>query len=142
MIIDAISFKIDEAPSIFPSPNMFAVKVFNVHNKDWLTYTTAICRTGKLCDNFSISVDLTHMVNFLNWLSDCHSHSLVLLDLFLFLVPVFVLQWTSLSWVILMILLFQVKFTFHPTQKADAMLNWVAYHQSRVDWDGHLRDFP
>ena len=40
-------------------------------------------RPGELCYNFSISNDLTQMVNFPSWIPECDSHSPALLDLFL-----------------------------------------------------------
>ena len=40
-------------------------------------------RPGELCSNFSISNDLTRMVNFPARIPDCDSHSPVLLDFFL-----------------------------------------------------------
>ena len=56
---------------------------FNVHHKDWLSYSSGTDQPGELCYNFSISNDLTQMVNFPTWISDCDSHSPALLDLFL-----------------------------------------------------------
>ena len=40
-------------------------------------------RPGELSYNFSVSNNLTHMVNFPAWIPDCDSHSPALLDLFL-----------------------------------------------------------
>ena len=40
-----------------------------MYHKDWLTYA------GKLCYNFSISNDLTHVVKSPTWIPDCDSHS-------------------------------------------------------------------
>ena len=40
-------------------------------------------RAIELCYNFSISNDLTQMVNFPTWIPDCDSHNSALLDLFL-----------------------------------------------------------
>ena len=54
-----------------------------VHHKDWLTYSGGTDRPGELCYNFSISNDLTQMVNFPTRIPECDSHSLVLLDLFI-----------------------------------------------------------
>ena len=51
--------------------------------KDWLTYSGGPDRPGELCYNFSISNDLTPMVNFATWTPDCNSHSPALLDLFI-----------------------------------------------------------
>ena len=57
---------------------------------DWLTYSGGTERPDELCYDFSISNDLTQMVNFPTWISDCELHSPTLLDLFL-LTQVFVL---------------------------------------------------
>ena len=62
---------------------MFVFGDFNVHHKDWLTYSGGTDRPGELCYNFSISNDLTQMVNFPTRIPDCDSHSPALLDLFL-----------------------------------------------------------
>ena len=51
------------------------------------------------------------MVNFPTWIPDCDSDSTALLDLFL-LMLVFVLQWFSLHWEILIMLLSQFPLTF------------------------------
>ena len=56
---------------------------FNVHHKDWLTYSGGRDRPGELCYNFSISNDLIQIVNFPTRIPDCDSHSPALLDLFL-----------------------------------------------------------
>ena len=75
---------------------------FNVHHKDWLTYSSGTDRPGELCYNFSISNDLTQMVNVPMQIPDCDSHSPALLGLFL-----------SLHWEILIMLLSQFPLTFH-----------------------------
>ena len=62
---------------------MFVFGDFSVHHKDWLTYSGGTGRPGELCYNFSISNDLTQMVNFLTWIPGCSSNSRALLDLFL-----------------------------------------------------------
>ena len=69
--------------SINPSANIFVFGGFNIHHKDWLTYSSGTDQSGELCYNFSISNDLTHMVNFPARIPDCDSHSPALLDLFL-----------------------------------------------------------
>ena len=53
------------------------------HHKDWLTYSGGTDRLGEFCYNFSISNDLTKMVNFPTGIPDCDSHRPALLDLFL-----------------------------------------------------------
>ena len=62
---------------------MFVFGDFNVHHKDWLTYSGGTDRFGEPCYNFSISNDLTQMVNFPTRIPDCDSHSPALLDLFI-----------------------------------------------------------
>ena len=80
----SISSNIDEVLSTNPSANVFVFGDFNVHHKDWLTYSGGTDRPGKLCYNFSISNDLTQIVNFPARIPDCDSHSPALLDLFFF----------------------------------------------------------
>ena len=77
---DSISSKIDEVLSINPSANVFVFGDFKVHHKDWLTYSAGTDRPGQLCYNFSISNDLTPVVNFPTQIPDCVSHSPVLLS--------------------------------------------------------------
>ena len=81
-VFDSISSNIDEVLSINPSA-VFVFGDFNVHHKDWLTYSSGTDRPGELCYNFSISNDLTQMVDFPTRIPDCDSHSPALLDLFL-----------------------------------------------------------
>ena len=111
MVFDSISSNIDEVLSINPSANVFVFGDFDVYHKDWLTYSGGTDRPGELCYNFSISNDLTQMVNFPTRIPDCDSHSPTLLNLFL-LTLVFVLQWLSLDWEILIMLLSQYPLTF------------------------------
>ena len=77
MVFYSISSNIDEVLSINPSANVFVFGDFNVHHKDWLTYSGGTDRPGELC------YDLTQMVNFPTRIPDCDSHSPALLDLFL-----------------------------------------------------------
>ena len=81
---------------------------FNVHHKECLTYSAGTDRPGELC---YISNDLTQMVNFPTWIPDCESRNLALLDLFLLTLLLF-LQWLSLHWEILIMLLPQFPMTF------------------------------
>ena len=82
-ISDSVSSNTDEVLSINPSANVFVFGDFNIHNKDWLTYSGGTDRPGELCYNFSISNDLTQIVNFPTRIPDCDSHSPALLDFFL-----------------------------------------------------------
>ena len=56
---DSISSNIDEVLSTNPSVDMFVFGDFNIHHKDWLTYSGDTDRSGELCYNVSISNDLT-----------------------------------------------------------------------------------
>ena len=109
-IFDSISSNIDEILLINPSANVFVPGDCNIHHKDWLTYSGRTDRPGELCYNFSISNDLTQMVNFPTGIPDCHGPAIF--DLFL-LMLVFVLQWLSLHWEILIMLLSQFPLTFY-----------------------------
>ena len=82
-VFDSISSNIDEVLLINLSANFFVFGEFNIHHKDWLTYSGGTDRSGELCYNFSISNDLTQMVNFPTRIPDCDSHSPPLLDFFL-----------------------------------------------------------
>ena len=62
MVFSSISSNKDEFVSINPSANLFVFGDFNVHHKDWLTYSGGTDRTGGLCHNFSILDDLTQTV--------------------------------------------------------------------------------
>ena len=82
-VFDSVSSNIDEVLSINPSATVFVFGYFNIHHKDWLTYSGGTDRTGELCYNFCISNDLTQIVSFPTRIPDCDSHSPALLDLFL-----------------------------------------------------------
>ena len=47
-VSDSISSSIDEVLSINPSANVFVFGDFNVHHKDWLTYSGRTGRPGEL----------------------------------------------------------------------------------------------
>ena len=112
MVFDSISANINEVLLVNASA-VFVFGDFNVNHRDWLTYSGGTDRPGELCYNFSISNDLTQMVNFRTWIPDCDSHSPALLDLFLSSDAIFVLQWFSLHWEILIMFLSQFSLTFH-----------------------------
>ena len=59
------------------------LETLNIHHKDWLTYSGGTDRSGELCYNFSISNDLTQMINFSTRILSLDSHSSTLLGLFL-----------------------------------------------------------
>ena len=103
-----ISSNTDEILLINPSTNVSVFRDFNIHHKDWLTYSGGTDIFGY---NFSISNDLTQMVKFTTQIPECDSHSPAVLDLFL-LTHAFVLQRFSLYWEILIMLLSQCPSTF------------------------------
>ena len=143
MVFDSISSNIDEVLLINPSA-VFVFGDFNVHHKDWLTYSSGTDRPGELCYNFSISNDLTQMVDFPIRIPDCDSHSPALLDLFIsdssiYSTMAFPPLGNSDHVVV------SVSIDFPTNSQQDAPFHRIAYDYSRADWDGlrdHLRDVP
>ena len=117
MVFHSISSNIDEVLSINPSANVSVFEDFHAHHQDWLTYTSRTDRPDELCFSFSVSNDLTQLVNFPTQITECDSHSPALLDLFPSSDASNVPQWLSLDWEILVLLLFQFPLTFSKTQK-------------------------
>ena len=120
MVFDAISSNIDEILWISPSA-VLVFGDFDVDYKNWLTYTGATNRPRELCYNFSISVDLTQMVNFPTQISDCDL--IVLVFRIYSLLLTLILQWLYLYREILL-LLFQFLLTFHQNQTG--MIRFIA----------------
>ena len=83
LVFDSISSYIDEILLINPSAKVFVFRDFNVHHRDWLTYSGGTDRPGELCYNFSISNDLAQMLNFRTCILECDSRIPALLDLFI-----------------------------------------------------------
>ena len=124
---------------------MFLSDDFNVHHKAWLTYSSGTDRPGELFYNFSVSNDLTQMVNFPMRIPDCDSHSPALLDFFLSsdtsicstmpFPPLGNSDHVVLS----------VSIDFPSNSQQDAPFHRIAYDYSHADWNGlcdHLRDVP
>ena len=117
---------------------MFVFGDFNIRHKDWLTYSGGTDRPGELCYNFSISNDLTQMVNFPTLIPDCDPHSPALLDL---LIP----SDTSICYTMAFSPLgnsdhvVSVYIDFPINLKQDASFHRIAYDYSCADWNG-LRD--
>ena len=126
----------DEVLSINPSANFFVFGDFNVHHKDWLTYSGGTDRPGELCYNFSISNDFTQMVNFPTRIPDCNSQSPALVDLFLSSVGsicstmTFPLLGNSDHAVV------SVSIDFPSNSQQDGPFHRIAYDYSCADWDG------
>ena len=104
---DSISSNIDEIPSINPSTNVFDFADFNVHHKDWLTYSGGAIG---LVNSAIISLSQMILLIWSNFLLESLTVILTVLIIwiYLFLLPqVFVLQGLSLHWEILIRLLSQ-----------------------------------
>ena len=65
MVFYSVSSNIDEVLTINPSANMFVFRDFNVHHKDWLTYSGGTDRPGELCYNLN---DVTEILNLPTWI--------------------------------------------------------------------------
>ena len=74
-VFDSVLSNIDEVLSINLSANVFVFGDFDIHHKDWLTYSGGTDRPDEFCYNFSLSNDLTQMVNFPTQIPDCDSYS-------------------------------------------------------------------
>ena len=134
-VFDSVSSNIDEVLSINPSANVFVLGDFNVHHKDWLTYSGGTDRPDELCYNFSISDDLTQIVNFPTWIPDCDSHSPALLDLFIssdasICSTMAFPPWGNSDHVVV-----SVSIDFPVNLKQDTTFHRMAYDYSRADWD-------
>ena len=145
MVSDSISSNIDEVLSVNPSANVFVFGDFNIHHKDWLTYSGGTDRSDELCYNFSISNNLTHMVNFPNWIPDCDSHSPALLDLLISsdtsICSTMAFPPLGNSYHVAV----SVSINFPSHSQQDAPFHCIAYDYSCADWDGlrdHLGDVP
>ena len=98
MVSDAISSNIDEVLSINPSANVFVFVDFNVHHTEWLTYSGGTDRPGES------QMTLPRWLNFL-LRSLTLTLTVLLFWIYLFLLTlVFVVQWLSLQWGILIML--------------------------------------
>ena len=145
MVFHCISSNQDEVLSINPSAIVFVFGDFNVHHKDWLTYSGGTDRSGELCYNFSISNHLTQMVNFPTWIPDCDSHSPALLDLFL-------LSDASICSTMAFPplrnsghVVVSVSIDFSSNSQQDVLFHCIAYDYYLADWGSlhdHLRDVP
>ena len=96
-----------------PSANVFVFGDFNAHHKDWLTYSGGTDQPGELCYNFSISNELPRRSTFLLGFQTVILIVLLFWIYFFLLMLVFVLQWLSLHWGILIMLLSQFPLSFH-----------------------------
>ena len=112
-VFDCISSNIGEVLSSNLSANVFVFGDFNVHHKDWLTYSGGPDRSGEFWYNFSISNDLTQMVNLPTRIQTVILTVLLFWISFFLLILVFVLQWLSLHRKVLIMLLSQLPLISH-----------------------------
>ena len=92
--------------------SVFVCGDVNVHHKDWLTYSGQTDRPSELSYNFSISNDLTQMVNFPTQIPDCDCHCPALLDFFISS-DASICSSISFHWEILIMSLSQFPLNFH-----------------------------
>ena len=136
-VFDSISSNIDQVLSMNPSANVFVFWELNLHRKDWLTYSDRTDRPVEHCCNLSQLI----LLRWLAFLLRPLTVSLAIFHCFIyffFVMLVFVLQWLSLHWKILIMLLFQ-------STNQDDPFNCIAYDYSRPEWDNLcnlLRDVP
>ena len=122
----------------------------SLNSKETLKYLV-----GELNYNFSISNGFTQFVNFPTRLPDCDSHRTVTLTVLLFwiylflLMLVFVLQWLSLHWEILIMLLSQFPLILHQIHNGmpvslhslwlfSCWLGWSLWSFERCSMGGYL----
>ena len=97
------------------------------------------------CYDFSISNDLTLMVNFPTWIPDLDSHGPALLDLFLTFDSSICSTMTFPTLENFDHVFFSVSIYFPSNSQWDAPFHHIGYDNSRADWHGlldHLRDVP
>ena len=116
---------------------------FNVHDKDWLTYSGRTDWPGELRYNLSILNDLTLMVNFPTQIPDCDSHGLAPLDLFISLDTGICSRMAFPPLENFDHVVVSVSIDSPSNLQWDAPFHCIAYDCSCADWDGnHLRDVP
>jgi len=81
--IDSISNSIDNVLLNHPTANIFVFGDFNVHNRDWLKFSTNTDAPGNYVFDFAVSHALTQVVDFPARIPDRNDQSPKLLDLFL-----------------------------------------------------------
>ena len=97
------------------------------------------------CYNFSISNDLTQMVNFPTGIPDCDSHSPALLDLFISSDASICTTMTFPPLGISDHVVVSVSTDFPSNWQRDALFHRIAYDYSHADWEDlrdNLRDVP
>ena len=139
----SILSNINQVLLIYPSANVFAFGDFNVHNKDWITYSGGTDRSGELSYNFSN--DLTWRINVTTPIPDCDSHSPAIFDLFLssnasICSTMAFPPLRNSDHVVVLVFIH-----FPSYSQWDASFHRIAYDYSGADWEGlcdHFGDVP
>ena len=104
-----------------------------------------LIKSGEICFNFSLSKDLSLVVNFPTWIPDCDSHSPALEDLFIssgasiYSIMPFPPLGNSNHVVV------SVCIDFLSNSQRDVPFHRIVYVYSCADWNGlrdHLKDIP
>ena len=119
-----VNFIIDEVLLINPISSLFVYGDLNNHHKDCLTYSDLTNSPGEHCYYFSISNNLLKWLTFLRRSLTVTLTVLLFWVYFFLLTLVFLLQWLSLHWEIMVMLLSQFPLTFCKTQ--DGMSCFIA----------------
>ena len=105
--------------------------------KDWLTYYGGTDGTGELCYNFSISNNLTQMVNFITWIPECDSHRPALLDLFLFSDAIISSTMAFPPFSDHVLYSVSINLTQFPSNSQwDVLFHHITYDYSHAHWEG------
>ena len=136
-----ILFHLIKVPSINPSANVFVFGDFNVYHKDWLTYSGG---NDRLVNSDIIFLSQTALLRWLTFLLGSKTVILPVLLVwicFFLLMLVFVLQWFSVHWEILIMLLSQFPLIFH--QIHNRIPHFIALLMTILKYfRDYLRDVP
>ena len=113
---------------------------FKVHHKDWLTYSGGTDRPGELSYNFSISNDLTQMINFPTQIPNFDSHSPAFSSITSICSTMAFPPMGNSDHVVV-----SVSKDFPSNSQQHAPLHHIAYDYICANWDhlhNHLRDVP
>ena len=88
-VFDSILSNIDEVPSINPPANVFVFGDFNVHQKDWITYSHGTDRLGEL---YYAVINFLSQLTLLSWLTFLLGSLTVVLTVLLFWMYLFLLM--------------------------------------------------
>jgi Reverse transcriptase (RNA-dependent DNA polymerase)/Endonuclease-reverse transcriptase len=82
-LFDFLSLRVDDIECDFPSAEIVVLGDFNVHNVDWLPYSTHTDSEGREAEFFAISCNLSQLVDTPTRIPDISTHKAYILDLYL-----------------------------------------------------------